>query len=465
MTLRGKLGLLVCVNAGIISVIIVGLLIAIHSSARDLNWSLSETKVMAHVARANLVASECETLFNRCIVLQMAGESNQEPVARLEALIKAFGTEFRSIEIEEPLLMKSLQAFVKALEPGVALLKNSDAYAAGELYIKSIHPAADQLAIAAKEIDVKRQSKAGQVGDGMQLSVERFRLLSWIAASLALIVVVFAIFFTSGLLRDLNVSVVGIHEGIAHALVAADRVTQEGDAMADGSVRQAESLKQTNAALKALESGARENLESAHQATLFSGEARSAAESSGRHTSALDGAMKALDVSSKDIGDIIGRIEQIAFQTNILALNAAVEAARAGEAGAGFSVVAEEVRSLAKRSTDAAQLSEGRIAGLRQSSQLGLGVSQSVSNSLNDILEKTRRVDALVARIESSSKEQEDGIHHLRMLAEAMGRVTEENSDRAARNAKISHELQSQAQVMTSSLSRLERMLQRGGKN
>jgi methyl-accepting chemotaxis protein len=59
--------------------------------------------------------------------------------------------------------------------------------------------------------------------------------------------------------------------------------------------------------------------------------------------------------SSRKIGDIIGVIDGIAFQTNILALNAAVEAARAGEQGRGFAVVASEVRSLAQRSADAAK--------------------------------------------------------------------------------------------------------------
>ena len=459
MTLRGKLGLLVCVNAAIISVILVGSLIAIHSSSRDLNWSLGESKVMAHVGRVALVASECETLYNRCIVLQMAGEPNQEQVARLEAATKSIGVEFQSIGTQEPTIGKPLEGFMKALEPGIVLIRNSDAYAAGELYIKSIHPASAELARVVREIEVQRQGRAAEVGDAMALSVERFRLLSWGAASFALLSVVFAVVMIRNLLRDLNASVIGIHEGIAHALATAEQMTQEGDAMADGSTRQSEALEQTSSALKTLEEGSRGNLESAHQATVLSAEARNAAETGGRHTQELDRAMKALEGSSKDIGDIIGRIEHIAFQTNILALNAAVEAARAGQAGAGFSVVAEEVRALAKRSTEAAQLSEGRIEGLRQSSQLGLGVSQAVGGSLNDIMEKTQRVDGLVARIETASKAQEDGVHELRMLSETMGRVTGENSGRAARNAKISHELQEQAHVMTAALSRLERML------
>jgi methyl-accepting chemotaxis protein len=65
--------------------------------------------------------------------------------------------------------------------------------------------------------------------------------------------------------------------------------------------------------------------------------------------------MDEINASSRKIGDIIGTIDGIAFQTNILALNAAVEAARAGEQGRGFAVVASEVRSLAQRSAEAAR--------------------------------------------------------------------------------------------------------------
>jgi hypothetical protein len=86
-----------------------------------------------------------------------------------------------------------------------------------------------------------------------------------------------------------------------------------------------------------------------------------AAAEGGRVMSDVVQTMEGIRGSSAKIGEIIGTIDGIAFQTNILALNAAVEAARAGEQGRGFAVVASEVRTLAKRSAAAAREIKGLI--------------------------------------------------------------------------------------------------------
>ncbi len=81
--------------------------------------------------------------------------------------------------------------------------------------------------------------------------------------------------------------------------------------------------------------------------------------------------MQDIQASSRKIGEIIGVIDGIAFQTNILALNAAVEAARAGEQGRGFAVVAAEVRALAQRSASAAREIKTLIQTGAQQAELG----------------------------------------------------------------------------------------------
>src|SRR5690606_32004229 len=111
---------------------------------------------------------------------------------------------------------------------------------------------------------------------------------------------------------------------------------------------------QTAASIEELASSTRQNADNARQANQLAGEASGVAASGGQTVDALIETMAGISESSQKIGEIVGVIDSIAFQTNILALNAAVEAARAGEEGRGFAVVASEVRALAQRSAAAA---------------------------------------------------------------------------------------------------------------
>src|SRR6202042_1565024 len=110
--------------------------------------------------------------------------------------------------------------------------------------------------------------------------------------------------------------------------------------------QQAASLEQTAAALDQITATVKKTAEGAAHAGQIVGQAKSNAERSGVVVREAVSAMSGIEQSSRQIGQIIGVIDEIAFQTNLLALNAGVEAARAGEAGRGFAVVASEVRAL-----------------------------------------------------------------------------------------------------------------------
>ena len=170
-------------------------------------------------------------------------------------------------------------------------------------------------------------------------------------------------------------------------------------------------------------------------------------------------AMSDIKASSDNVAKIIKTIDEIAFQTNILALNAAVEAARAGEAGAGFAVVAEEVRNLAQRSAEAAKETAKMIETSVTQSARGVevngkvaeriaGIAQKsggVRTSLDEIVKKVREVDTLVAEIANASKEQASGLSQIGIAMTQMDSVTQSNAAGAEETASAAEELNNQS--------------------
>jgi methyl-accepting chemotaxis protein len=155
--------------------------------------------------------------------------------------------------------------------------------------------------------------------------------------------------------------------------------------------------------------------------------------------------MASINQSSKRIVDIIAVIDGIAFQTNILALNAAVEAARAGEQGRGFAVVAAEVRSLAKRSADAAQEIKALIGDSVTKVEAGSSLVQQAGATMNDIVDSIRHVTDIMTEITTASADQTAGIERVGSAIDEMNQVTQQNAALVEEAAAASQSLQDQA--------------------
>ncbi len=245
--------------------------------------------------------------------------------------------------------------------------------------------------------------------------------------------------------RPLDVVVHGLDSGAREMAAHADQISRGSQSLAEGSSEQAASLEETSASLEEMASMARRNADHAKKANELTREARQSADAGATDMQEMAASMHKIKSSSDDIAKVIKTIDEIAFQTNILALNAAVEAARAGEAGAGFAVVAEEVRALAQRSANAARETGSMIAGAIDNTARGVAISEKVSRSLAQIVERVRQVDQLVAEVATASSEQNQGIEQVTKATAQMDQVTQSIAAAAEESASASEELHAQA--------------------
>ncbi|MDX2186034.1 MAG: methyl-accepting chemotaxis protein [Opitutaceae bacterium] len=236
-----------------------------------------------------------------------------------------------------------------------------------------------------------------------------------------------------------------LREGSAHTSSAVAEISSTSQALASAASQQAASLEETSASLEELSSMTKRNAEGATTANSLANEARGATEAGAEKMKAMVRAMEAIKASSDNVAKIVKTIDEIAFQTNLLALNAAVEAARAGEAGAGFAVVAEEVRNLAQRATSAARESTAQIAEAVQRTHVGTQTCLEVSQGFESIRDKIGQLTSLAAEIAGASQEQTKGIAEINNAMVQFDKVTQSNAAQSEETAAAAQELNAQA--------------------
>jgi methyl-accepting chemotaxis protein len=208
---------------------------------------------------------------------------------------------------------------------------------------------------------------------------------------------------------------------------------------------QAANLQQTAASMEQLTATVNTNADSARQAATLAEAASQVALRGGQVVGEVVHTMEDISASSRRIGDIIGTIDGIAFQTNILALNAAVEAARAGEQGRGFAVVASEVRSLAQRSAEAAREIKSLIGSSVEKVEAGTRLVGDAGRTMDDIVTQVQRVTSLVREISHASAEQSSGISQVGNSVAQLDQVTQQNAALVEESAAASDSLKHQA--------------------
>ena len=229
-------------------------------------------------------------------------------------------------------------------------------------------------------------------------------------------------------------------------------ITQEASEIAQGNAdlsarteSQASSLQQTAASMHELTGAVRENADHARHANALVVSASDVALQGGQVVGQVVATMASIKASSSRVGDIIGVIDAIAFQTNILALNAAVEAARAGEQGRGFAVVATEVRALAQRSAQAAREIKGLIEDSMANVANGSALADTAGQTMDNIVSSVRHVTEIMNEITVASQRQTSGIEEVNSAITEMDDLTQRNAALVEQSAAAAQSMRDQA--------------------
>ncbi len=248
--------------------------------------------------------------------------------------------------------------------------------------------------------------------------------------------------------KPVKVASASFTDGVEEIAATSCQLSTASQHLAEGASEQAAAIEETASSLEEMSSMTKQNADYANQAnTLMSGTRETVAQAS-ETMGKLTTSMREISQASEATSKIIKTIDEIAFQTNLLALNAAVEAARAGEAGAGFAVVANEVRNLAMRAAEAAKNTASLIEGTVKKVKEGSELVEKTDAEFRDLALSIAKSGELVGEISAASQEQAQGIEQINKAVSEMDQVVQQNAVSAEQSASASGHLSVQAKRM-----------------
>ncbi len=227
--------------------------------------------------------------------------------------------------------------------------------------------------------------------------------------------------------------------------VASAEIASGNQDLSNRTEQAAGNLQQTASSLEQINGTTHQSADAARQASDMAQSNAVVAARGGQVVGEVVAMMDEINHSSRQISDIIGVIDGIAFQTNILALNAAVEAARAGEQGRGFAVVAAEVRSLAQRSAAAAREIKGLIGASVGKVEEGTRLVAEAGSTIGEIVDNARKVSDFISDITTAANEQSQGIGQVNQAVGRLDQMTQQNAALVEQSAAAAASLKDQA--------------------
>lgn len=277
---------------------------------------------------------------------------------------------------------------------------------------------------------------------------QMIHLLSLVFIGCLLLIIPVAIFFSNSLSGSINRIINNLSDTTQQVYHASIQGSSSSNQLAEGASRQASSLEETSASLEEMSSMIKQNAEHAQEANNYTNEGVDNLKNANRSMKTLIESMGEISTASDNVSKIIKTIDEIAFQTNLLALNAAVEAARAGEAGAGFSVVADEVRNLALRAAEASKNTQEMIMEIIHNVKNGSGLVQETDDQYRKVSLSVQKIKELIGEISFASNEQAQSINQVTIAMAEMDKVTQMNATNAEKSAEASENLNEHSAIM-----------------
>ncbi len=263
------------------------------------------------------------------------------------------------------------------------------------------------------------------------------------------------LFVRRRVVRPVTYIVQTLQDNAGQIRMASQQVAEGSSTLSDSAASQTDSTHAAAAHLNQLSESLAEQARGAESVTGLMTSTSAVVSEASDVMKRLTQSMGEVDASSAQMQRIVGTIDEIAFQTNILALNAAVEAARAGEAGAGFAIVAEEVRSLAQRAAEAARGTAALIEQNHRSIQAGGGLLEQTSRAFAAMQQRSAEVSALISQMSDLSQRQASDIEELRGQVGGVESNVVEIASRSEEAAAAAEELSAQSDELAEVTSRL----------
>lgn len=335
---------------------------------------------------------------------------------------------------EEP-FFGQVTLFGKLYDTAYSPLKNPDGKVVGILFLGKDH--------------------AKVVGDYVKIG----KVIIFIVLGIGPMMILLSIYGVSRIIKKLRMLVEQLHMGANEIAVISGELAAASQQLAEGASEQAASLEQISSSIHEVVGTTKKNANYTKQADEKSQETQSASSKGQEIMPRMMAAMEQIKTGADETTKVIKTIDDIAFQTNLLALNAAVEAARAGEVGAGFSIVADEVRSLALKAGEAARNSSVLIDASREYAENGMKISNEVAAILEQISLRAENVTQLMADVSVSNQEQVQEVENVGESVTKIDRVIQANAAAAEESAASTNQVSDQTKQLKEVVAEVTRII------